>query len=147
MSDYDEKPALKAEDDDTIELDRDNGSNPWKRPASQPPADDSSQISAPPAKRVKTNIQTDAASRQRGARMFGLLKGTLSKFQDDSSKTAKSDSMKRRAAIESRLQEKLKAEQDVSSKKSERAKLEKSLRLDVNRKMDEKGLLDAIVRL
>lgn len=133
------KPTIETEE----RLDVDEA-NVWKRPApeSTPGEDDAAEREAKKAK-----VMNDSASRQRGARMFGMLKGTLNRFKEDTKKTASTEASKRRSAVESRLNAKLRAEQQVNEKRLARSKLEKTLRLDVNRKIEEKTMLDNIVCL
>jgi len=128
--------------EEELTIDTEEESNAWKRPA---PIDEDALAAEREAKKPK--VLNDAKSRSRNSRMFGLLNGTLSKFKEDTKKTGQSDAQKRRAALESRLSAKLKAEQDLNQKKQSRAKEEKQLRLDVSRKIDEKVLLDNIVGL
>lgn len=138
----DVKPVIRAEEDDQV-IDTEESANVWKRPL--PEVDEQEAAAARESKKAK--VMNDSASKQRGARMFGMLKGTLNKFKEDTKKTGQSEASKRRNAVEARLSAKLRAEQEVSEKKADRARLDKSLRLDVNRKIDEKVLLDNIVSL
>ena len=132
------------EADERLDVDE---ANVWKRPApeSMPGEDLDAERQEREAKKVK--VMNDTASRQRGARMFGMLKGTLNRFKEDTKKTASTEASKRRSAVESRLNAKLRAEQEVNEKRLARSKMEKSLRLDVNRKIEEKTMLDNIVCL
>lgn len=131
-----------VEADERLDVDE---ANVWKRPApeSMPGEDLDAERQEREAKKVK--VMNDTASRQRGARMFGMLKGTLNRFKEDTRKTASTEASKRRSAVESRLNAKLRAEQEVNEKRLARSKMEKSLRLDVNRKIEEKTMLDNIV--
>lgn len=126
-------------DEEDTPLDAEDGASTWKRPVSEVQPEEQREVKRP-------KIVDDAATRKRGARMFGLLTGTLKKFKEETKKTGQSDAVKRRNAVEARLSAKLKAEQELGEKKAERSRTEKSLKLDVHRKIDEKVLLDSIVR-
>ena len=115
----------------------------WKRPA--PAVEEQDQTQQPSSKKARTSGASLSTEKARGARMFGMLKGTLTKFQSDTAKSAKTQAAQNRQAIESRLHDKLRKETAEMEKKGERIKLEKTLRSDVFRKADELALLDTIV--
>lgn len=144
MADTETKPAVIStgeEDDQPIAFDED-ANDTWKRPS------DSDLTQATEERQVKkAKIVDDKATKQRASRMFGFLKGTLRQFENEGKKIASSDAGKRRNAVEARLHSKLRAEQEAAEKKAGRSKQERSLRQDVSRKIDDKILLDNIVRL
>ncbi|UZJ53257.1 hypothetical protein CBS101457_002577 [Exobasidium rhododendri] len=65
--------------------------------------------------------RVDADLASRGKRMFGLLNSTLSKAKEDNAKRSTGEAARKRAEIESRLQEKLKAEDETIKHSAELA--------------------------
>ncbi|CAH7668866.1 pinin/SDK/memA/ protein conserved region-domain-containing protein [Phakopsora pachyrhizi] len=81
------------------------------------------------------------ADKKRSVRMFGALMGTLSRFQDETSKMKQTDAAKRRAEVESRLQAKLKIESEALHKLRVLELEEKTIKQSTLRKAEELGYL------
>lgn len=92
----------------------------------------------------RKKLKLTEADKKRSVRMFGALMGTLSKFHDETSKTKQTEAAKRRAAVESRLQAKLKLEAEALHQLRALEVEETSLKTQVLRKADELGHLSEI---
>ncbi|KAG0150854.1 hypothetical protein CROQUDRAFT_668212 [Cronartium quercuum f. sp. fusiforme G11] len=85
----------------------------------------------------RKKLKLTEADKKRSVRMFGALMGTLSKFQDETSKTRQTEAAQRRAAVENRLQAKLKTESEALHQLRECELEEKNLKNSVWRKTEE----------
>ncbi|KAH9811798.1 hypothetical protein DFH28DRAFT_1130494 [Melampsora americana] len=94
--------------------------------------EESSNINQP-----KKKLKLTEADKKRNVRMFGALMGTLSKFQDETSKTRQTEAAQRRAAVENRLQAKLKIESEALHQLRAFEVEEKNLKNSVLRKTEE----------
>ncbi|MBW0485847.1 hypothetical protein O181_025562 [Austropuccinia psidii MF-1] len=92
----------------------------------------------------RKKLKLTEADRKRSVRMFGALMGTLSKFHDETSKNKQTDAAKRRAAVESRLQAKLKVESEALHRLRAFEVEEKNLKQQVSRKAEELGHLSEL---
>ncbi|PLW09886.1 hypothetical protein PCANC_21196 [Puccinia coronata f. sp. avenae] len=92
----------------------------------------------------RKKLKLTEADKKRSVRMFGALMGTLSKFQDETSKTKQTEAAKRRAAVESRLQAKLKLEAEALHMLRAYEVEETNLKQQVIRKTDELGHLSEL---
>ncbi|KAA1106302.1 hypothetical protein PGT21_032832 [Puccinia graminis f. sp. tritici] len=92
----------------------------------------------------RKKLKLTEADKKRNVRMFGSLMGTLSKFQDETSKIKQTDAAKRRAAVESRLQAKLKLEAESLHLLRACEVEEANLKQQVLRKADELGHLSEL---
>jgi len=95
----------------------------------------------PADQQPRKKLKLTEADKKRSVRMFGALMGTLSKFQDETSKTKQTEAAKRRAAVESRLQAKLKLETEALHLLRALEVEETNLKQHVLRKSDELGHL------
>lgn len=104
--------ADAAQEPTTLDVDE---ANPWKRPSDNASMDQDEVEQARAAKKPRTEIMRDTSSKNRGMRMvslfwgfgelalstvvlmsvlqMGLLKGTLSKFKDEGSKSGRTDAV------------------------------------------------------
>lgn len=90
----------------------------------------------------RKKLKLTEADKKRSARMFGaLMQGTLSKFQDETKKTRQTDAAKRRAAVDNRLQAKLKVESEALHQIRAFEAEEKNLKHNTWRKAEELGHL------
>lgn len=89
----------------------------------------------------RKKLKLTEADKKRNVRMFGALMGTLSKFQDETSKTRQTEAAQRRAAVENRLQAKLKIESEALHQLRTYELEEKNLKNSVQRKTEELGQL------
>ncbi|GAA6047512.1 hypothetical protein JCM3770_005783 [Rhodotorula araucariae] len=85
-------------------------------------------------------------SRQRGARMFGVMMGTLQRAKREVSKVEQTDAGRKRAELQERLREKLSAERREAQDKAKREREAKELKLDILRREEELASADAIFR-
>ncbi|EGG03263.1 uncharacterized protein MELLADRAFT_72591 [Melampsora larici-populina 98AG31] len=85
----------------------------------------------------RKKLKLTEADKKRNVRMFGALMGTLSKFQDETSKTRQTEAAQRRAAVENRLQAKLKIESEALHQLRTYELEEKNLKSSVIRKTEE----------
>ncbi|POW11669.1 hypothetical protein PSTT_05119, partial [Puccinia striiformis] len=111
------------------------------------PADDRIIESNNHEEQPRKKLKLTDADKKRSARMFGSLMGTLSKFQDETSKTKQTEAAKRRAAVENRLQTKLKLEAESLHRLRACEAEETSLKQHVLRKTDELGHLSQLHKI
>ncbi|OAV91612.1 hypothetical protein PTTG_09399 [Puccinia triticina 1-1 BBBD Race 1] len=120
--------------------------HPSDRMVEDPPAGEQSSSRPPESadQQPRKKLKLTEADKKRSVRMFGALMGTLSKFQDETSKTKQTDAAKRRAAVESRLQAKLKLEAEALHLLRACEVEEINLKQQVLRKADELGYLSGL---
>ncbi|GAA5857583.1 hypothetical protein JCM9279_005568 [Rhodotorula babjevae] len=114
-----------------------------RRPASASPPRETDEQRADKKRKLEA-VQKE--SRQRGARMFGVMMGTLQRAKREVKQVEQTDAGRKRAELQGRLREKLDAERREAMDKAQRDREAKDLKVEILRREEELAHADSIFR-
>ncbi|KPV77960.1 uncharacterized protein RHOBADRAFT_50483 [Rhodotorula graminis WP1] len=135
----DPSPAPPAGDPATAGM----SSTTSRRPASASPPRETDEQRADKKRKLEV-LQNE--SRRRGARMFGVMMGTLQRAKREVNQVEQTDAGRKRAQLQGRLRDKLDAERREAMDKEHREREAKDLKLDILRREQELAHADSIFR-
>ena len=137
------RPASPAPREDPATAGMSSSTTASRRPASASPPRETDEQRADKKRKLEA-VQKE--SRQRGARMFGVMMGTLQRAKREVKQVEQTDAGRKRAELQGRLREKLDAERREAIDKAQRDREAKDLKVDILRREEELAHADSIVR-